>query len=172
MKAHLAYLNYVVRHKWFVFLACRKLGVPFWRSLKHDWHKFLASEWAPYVAYFYGPTVKLKDSEPDDYRYFSARAPVDLAFDRAWNMHQKRADHHWQYWVLIMDSGEIRPIQMSQIAACEMVADWFGAGRAITGKWSAKLWYFKNMSNITLHPRTREFVETLLEKTQKQFDNE
>ena len=164
MKAHLKYLKYVLRHKWFVYVAGRHLGVSIWRLFKHDWHKFLPSEWNPYVAYFYGPTVALKDTEPDDYKYWSAREPVCAAFNHAWNLHQKRADHHWQFWLITMDSGETQCLQMSEQATREMVADWYGAGRAITGKWEAEEWYLKNRDKIKLFPKTREIVEYIFEE--------
>lgn len=54
IKANWQYLKYVIRHKWFVFTACRTLGVPWWQSIIHDWTKFLPCEWFPYVRYFYG----------------------------------------------------------------------------------------------------------------------
>jgi hypothetical protein len=54
MKPHWQYLRYVLRHKWYVFLACRQLGVPLIQSVIHDWSKFLPCEWFPYVRYFYG----------------------------------------------------------------------------------------------------------------------
>lgn len=107
MKKHFQYLSYVVRHKWFVFLACLEYGL-IWRGIKHDWSKFLPSEWFPYVEYFYGkkvahPTEKvLKDGE------FVSRMitpePIQCAFDIAWNYHQKRNSHHWQYWLLTPDN--------------------------------------------------------------------
>jgi len=50
---HLAYLRYVLRHKWFVLLACWRAGL-YWRGIVHDWHKFLPSEWFPYVEHFHG----------------------------------------------------------------------------------------------------------------------
>ena len=31
MRAHLAYLSYVLRHKWYVLLECAKLGI-LWRG--------------------------------------------------------------------------------------------------------------------------------------------
>ena len=107
MKAHLLYLKYVIRHKWFVFLACLEYGL-IWRGIKHDWTKFLPSEWFPYVAYFYGkkevvPQIftfgfdgkeKLFTKVPDD---------VQSRFDIAWLHHQKRNSHHWQYWLLSPD---------------------------------------------------------------------
>lgn len=38
VKGHLAYLWYVLRHKYFVFVECCRLGVP-WRGLVHDLSK-------------------------------------------------------------------------------------------------------------------------------------
>jgi len=43
-----------------------------------------------------------------------------------------------------------------------MVADWMGAGRAITGRWETKEWYGKNKGNMLLHPETRKMVEDVL----------
>ena len=45
----------------------------------------------------------------------------------------------------------------------EMVADWAGAGRAITGSWEVSAWYAKNKEKIVLHPKTRCLVVILLE---------
>lgn len=105
--AHLKYLRYVLRHKWYVALECLKLGVPIWIAVLHDWDKFLPDEWFAYVAYFYGPKVQdggwklLVDGE-----YVPKMiAPPDVqrAFDYAWNLHQKRNKHHWQFWLLRND---------------------------------------------------------------------
>ncbi len=41
MKRHINYFKYVVRHKWFVFLAGIKLGVPIMSLIIHDWDKFV-----------------------------------------------------------------------------------------------------------------------------------
>lgn len=149
MKAHLAYLRYVLRHKWFVFVACRKLGVPIWRAIKHDWHKFLPSEWFPYVHTFYLPDGTSQYVESPE-------------FARAWRLHQIRADHHWQYHLLTWDRGGTVPLPMPCYAWMEMVADWYGAGRAITGAWGAMAWYNKVKDKIILHPTTRAQVEELL----------
>lgn len=53
MKKHLRYLKYLIRHRWYVFLECCKLGIP-WRGIVHNLSKFLPSEWFPYVERFYG----------------------------------------------------------------------------------------------------------------------
>lgn len=149
MRAHLAYLQYVLRHKWFVFLACWDLHVPLWRALVHDWTKFLPSEWGAYVHTFYAPDGSFRYEE-------------SLDFARAWNLHQKRNKHHWQAWLLTWDRGETVPLEMPLTYVREMLADWIGAGRAITGKNETPAWYQKNRANIQLHPQTRQLVEFLL----------
>jgi hypothetical protein len=84
---HFAYLRYVLRHKRYVYVACRLLGVSFWRAVIHDWTKFRPSEWGPYASHFYGPirvgdrvfvtadnmgasAVVLRDRGGDGTRYF------------------------------------------------------------------------------------------------------
>jgi len=162
---HWKYLQYVLRHKWYVFLACLRYGL-IWQGITHDWSKFLPSEWLPYAKYFY---------EHFDYQTYD-QAPKYLAglgidpfpytkqywkerFDEAWNHHQKRQPHHWQYWVLMNDSGSIEALDMPLNYCREMIADWRGAGRAITGKDDTKNWYLKNREKMKLHPNTRAWVE-------------
>lgn len=150
MKPHLAYLKYVLRHKWFVFLACLKMRVPIWQAVIHDWDKFLPDEWFPYVHTFYKPDGSKQYIESH-------------AFAAAWNLHQKRNKHHWQFWLLTWDRGETVPLEMPEIPVREMIADWIGAGRAIAGTTDPKPWYQKNCDKIRLHPTTRRLVESLLE---------
>jgi len=201
MNAHLKYLSYVVRHKWFVFLAGLRVGgIPLWRLLIHDWSKFTPAEWRPYVQSFYtnpriGETVSgvannapfkgvVLDVRPDrgqpgevaclvecdsQPRPFWAwpyeivrRIEVDAAFDRAWLHHQHANPHHWQHWLLRMDDGPTVAIEMPEHFAREMVADWMGAGRAITGRWEVAEWYAKNRERIELHSQTRTLVDGLV----------
>jgi len=149
MRAHFAYLTYVLRHKWFVFCACRRLRVPLWRAVVHDWTKFLPSEWGPYVRTFYAPDG-------------SKRYVESAEFATAWRHHQRRNPHHWQYWLITWDRGNTEPLRMPGTYAREMVADWMGAGRAITGKLDTPAWYFKNRTAIQLHPETRLQVQGIL----------
>lgn len=44
MKPHIQYLWYVIRHKFFVFQAGLRLGVPLWQLLIHDLSKFSPAE--------------------------------------------------------------------------------------------------------------------------------
>lgn len=152
MKRHLAYLRYVLRHKWFVFVAGRHVKVSLWRIIIHDWSKFLPSEWGPYAWTFYTKNGKSRYQETPE-------------FHQAWNAHQKRNKHHWQYWLLQEDSGKTFPLEMSIKYIREMVADWMGAGRAITGKWECQEWYEANKDKMILYYRTRHLVEALLRIT-------
>lgn len=157
MKRHINYLKYVLRHKWFVFLACIKLGVPIWRAIIHDWHKFLPCEWFPYAYTFYNADG-------------SKRYEENQSFTMAWNHHQKMGNHHWQYWLITWDRGNTEPIDMPSDCIREMIADWWGAGRAITGNWDAVTWYDKNKSKIILTPVTRRLTETWLYESESKFE--
>ena len=205
MKAHIAYLKYVLRHKWYVFLACRTLRVPLWQSVVHDWTKFLPQEWFPYVRKFYASEYRVGDivdfqgidgphgdsrileiasgspcydertfrlqtldgSQPKAFWTYGQNEikenlTIGWAFDNAWNHHQAWNKHHWQYWFLIEDSGEETALEMPERYAREMLADWVGAGRAITGKLEVADWYDANKEKIRLHSKTRELVEKLI----------
>lgn len=148
MKAHLKYLSYVLRHKWFVFLACLDLRVPLHQAIIHDWQKFMPIEWGAYVHTFYAPDGT-KQYQPTP------------AFDRAWLHHIHYGPHHHQYWVLRQDDGQVKALQMLDRFAREMVADWRGAGRAL-GKPDTVAWYLANCEKMVLHPETRRRVESLL----------
>lgn len=166
MRPHMRYLSYVARHKWFVFRAGLKTRAPLWRLLIHDWSKFTAAEWFPYVQNFYG--------REDEYYRQAWRVGVALraprghrlrdagAFDKAWLHHQHRNAHHWQHWLLQEDDGPLKTLPMPEKLVREMVADWMGAGRAITGKWGATDWYLANFEKIKLAPETRTQVHSLL----------
>lgn len=118
MKRHWKYLKYVLRHKWYVLVEGRKLHVPIWQLILHDWSKFLPSEWFPYARTFYTQDGK-NHYQPGE------------SFLVAWNHHEKRHKHHWQYWVLVMDSGDMVPLPIPDRHRREMLADWRGAGRAL-----------------------------------------
>lgn len=143
------YLLYVIRHKWFVFVACCQMGIPF-AGLTHDLSKFLPDELIPYAEYFYGGHPR--ENKPEW---------VQEAFDRAWLKHQRRSGHHWQAWILRFDDGGEKLIEMPDRYRDEMLADWMGAGRS-QGKPDTAAWYRKNREKIQLHPLTRVYVDGFL----------
>lgn len=134
------YIRYILRHKWYVFIVGLKYKVPIWQLLVHDLSKFLPSEFFPYMEYFYGARNQEK-------------------FDRAWNYHQKRNKHHWQYWTYTQDSGATITIEMPEKYRREMLADWDGAGIAKSGKADSKNWYIQHKDIYQFHPKTRALVE-------------
>jgi hypothetical protein len=183
MRGILAYLAYVVRHKWFVTIECWKDGL-LWRGLRHDLSKFLPSEFFPYARFFYEPDGS-KRTKRDKTGYYKPSDTGDPSFDKAWFLHQKRNDHHWQWWVFPDDGpgvehgGEwaieggwksppellykVKVFPMSDKARREMQCDWIGAGRS-QGTPSTKDWYEKNREKLVLHPDTRKAVEQWLDE--------
>lgn len=163
-KADLKYLSYVLRHKWFVFRAGLKTGAPLWRLIKHDASKFKHDEWVAYRDFFN-----------------SEKTPaVKQAFADAFRLHCKRNDHHWQHWQVINPPFTIggRNVEstgpfdyvlaMPDDAIKEMVADWMGAGRAITGDWDDIFsWYDKTKNKQTMTASTRWRVEQILGSLKK-----
>lgn len=146
LKPHLRYASYVVRHKAFVaYAGYVHTGAPVWRLLIHDWSKLTPAEWGPYVRTFYdGDNARVGE------------------FDEAWLHHQHHNPHHWQHWVLREDSGAVTPLDMPLPLVREMVADWMGAGRAITGEWAVGKWYMRSRLKMQLSLRTERQVEALL----------
>ena len=149
MMKHLRYLKYVLKHKWYVLLQCWAYGL-FWRGITHDLSKFYPSEWFAYADYFYGKKPPYQTDE------------IKQAFQKAWLHHQNRNRHHWQYWIEHKSDGMMLTFKMPDADVLEMVADWVGAGHAITGKVDVWGWYKKNMDDMYLHTETRARVETLL----------
>lgn len=157
---HLQYLHYVARHKWYVFLECIERGLIV-RGVLHDFHKFLPSEWLPYADHFYG---RKQGTQRDSTGYYKPTDTGDPAFDFAWLLHQKRADHHWQFWVLPEDSGGVKVLPMSEDARLEMVCDWIGASKAQGhgGIVGVRQWYAKHKDKMQLHEDTRQWVVAFL----------
>lgn len=152
---HLKYLRYILVHKWWVMFAAVKMRLWPWnfpglwcRLLVHDWSKLLPSEWVPYANSFYG-----------GYKWEERPQEMVHGFDMAWLRHQHRNDHHWQHWVLIQDDGEVFVLEMPLNATLEMVCDWAGAGKAITGRWKVAEWYAREKGNIVIHDETRKAIE-------------
>lgn len=160
IKPHLQYLSYMARHKWHVMRECFKNGL-YWRGLKHDWSKFLPSEWFPYVRHFYGPEDRAKRIRRDKTGYYKPTG-VSEQFDRAWLHHIHHNNHHWQYWLLVQDEDEDKTLEMPVAAVTEMVCDWRGAGRAQGHGDDLIPWYNKNKGKMQLHPRTRSSVELMV----------
>ena len=141
---YLRCLKYIICHKWFVFIACCRLGIP-WRGIVHDLSKFRPAEFFPYARYFYNSLPITK------------RIKVD--FDKAWLLHIHRNPHHWQFWLLQEDDGPLKKLPIPIKYLKEMLADWNGAGRAQSGKDNTTNWYMKNKHKIKLNNVSRLWIE-------------
>lgn len=157
VKPHIDYAWYVARHKAFVFRAGIKTGAPIWRLVIHDWSKLTPAEWGPYVDRFMrGDSGKLDKSGDSE------------AFHRAWTHHWHLNPHHWEHWV----TTEGAALRMPEPLVREMVADWMGAGRAITGRWGVADWYAQHRDRIHLHPESRALAESLIARFSRSSTND
>lgn len=112
---------------------------------KHDYSKYFAKEFEPYRKHFY----PVEGEEIDK-----------AGYDYSWNLHQKRNPHHWQYWVLIRDGGDIVPLLMPREHILEMICDWTAMSIKF-GNVPSK-WYAENKDKMLLHPDTRSVVEDFM----------
>ena len=160
VKKHLRYARYIARHKAFVGYQCFRQGL-IWRSIVHDWHKMLPSEWVPYTNHFYG-SWKLKSWMAKGKKNGKTGDP---AFDAAHGKHIKRADHHTEWWVRKYN-GYTLVLPMSPKARLEMMCDWWGVHKSLgKGGWeSVYAWYKKNGHKLTMHDETREWVDNFMEE--------
>lgn len=191
MEKYWKYFKYVIRHKWYVLIECFKKG-QYWRGITHDLSKFLPDEFIPYAKYFYaedryltclncskcsedclcvlngagvGDGSSARNIDNGRCNYFLSvgnRNIYEEKFNEAWLKHIHRNKHHWQYWLLQEDDGELKKIEMEGKFVDEMISDWNGAGLAINGVNNTREWYKKNKDKIKLNPRTRHVVETCI----------
>lgn len=158
------YFKYVIKHKWFVFIECVRLG-QMWRGITHDLSKFLPDEFIPYARHFYGYWPTYKEVSQITRNDNFTKEGIQRAFNLAWLKHIHRNPHHWQYWLLQEDDGDLKRLPMPKKYIKEMVADWKGAGRAITGinnPQECKNWYNKNKDKIRLNICTESYVSAIL----------
>jgi len=161
LRAHWAYLKVVLRHKWFVLLASRQMGVPLWIAFIHDLSKFSPAEWNAYVHHFYNPDGTKRDTRDKSGAY----NPVEQkeAFQLAW-LHHQRNPHHWNAWASIGDYGELVWLPIPEVYLREMVCDWIAAGLAYSGKADPVGWYFVQQYKINMHEDSRRRLEELLQE--------
>jgi len=164
MWKHFKYLSYVIRHKFWVGYYCFKEGL-IWRGLVHDCSKFLPSEWFAYASYFYGPKAEEHwKTRKEGSGYYKPYQTGDQKFDFCWLLHQKRNDHHWQWWVLPEDEGGVFALPMKEAAWKELIADWRGASRAQGYGDNTIAWYKEHKNKMQLHKDTRLKIEKELER--------
>lgn len=143
-----------LRHKWFVFLACRKLKVPLWQSAIHDLSRFSPKEFKAFSDKYNGNINKAE-------------------YATAWLHHQNHNAHHWEYWSfhwLPIDYGfdfyneliEENFLAMPERYIREMVADMMGASKEYTGSWDISEFMKQALPKMKLHSDTRNKLLEIL----------
>lgn len=156
-----AHFIYTMRHKWFVFLECCKLGIPI-QGLLHDLSKFTPVEFFAYSFHFFnkdGSKRGIKDKTGS----YNPMQTDNEQFKLAWFHHSSNNKHHWHYWVCVNENAEYIPMKMPKKYVLEMIADWRGAGRANNTP-DVLAWYNNNKGKMLLHEETRREIETILFK--------
>lgn len=88
IKGIIVYTLRILKHKWFVFIECLRLGIP-WRGITHDLSKFSRAEFMPYMRRL---TMPLLTGE-------SPTAEEKERFDVACLHHYHKNTHHWFSWL-------------------------------------------------------------------------
>lgn len=121
----------------------------------HDASKYDDIEYDAYNEYFYG------DKKTPE---------VEYNFDVAWNHHQKNNPHHWQYWVVLKDSGDIIPLDMDYESILHMICDWWAFSWKSGNLTEIFDWYEKNKANQTMSDKTRDILEQTLDHIKKKLN--
>lgn len=134
---------------------------------EHDESKYSKMEYEAYDNYFYRGGYSDEEGK--------------YTFDYAWLHHIHHNKHHWQYWVLIEDdgdvltsSGKVKALDMPNKYIIEMVCDWwtFSWKKSDSDGRKSSLgeiftWYDEHKDKIILSPATRTKVEKLLDAIRK-----
>lgn len=160
MNIYLKYLVRLLKHKYFVFIAGSMIGLPLWLRITHDWTKFLPCEFIPYAKNFCG----------DYSRSPVGRENANNEFLKAWLHHENSNKHHWGYWVPRSGKSANEPLEIPDVYLLEMIADFMGASRTYTGKWSISRWLGDNIQTMKFNKNTKKnFLEIMHEATFRVF---
>jgi hypothetical protein len=160
MKEYFLHIYYLMRHKYFVFVECFKMGL-FWQGITHDLSKLSPTELGPYSRMFYTDKKPIRDKTG----YYKPYDTGNEEFELAWLNHTRKNKHHWQFWVLPHDrndEGCEKIFDMPEKYALEMIADWMGAAKAQRNNHTALEWYNVHKHKLGLSTKTREFIEKKL----------
>lgn len=168
MIASFKYFWYILRHKWYVFIECCKLGIPF-RGIVHDFSKFYPSEFFPYRDRFF------VNKNSDVFRD---------AFEKSFTRHWLRNPHHWQSWGGVLYDfkkedieknrrryrdlrQQAKPnkfaIEIPMPYLKEMLADWLAMSKTV-GKHKGDTigWYRSQKHTMIMHDRSRAWLEHMI----------
>ena len=153
IKNIIKHIKLVLKHKWYVFIYCTKLGMPF-RGLKHDMSKFSPIEFWESVKYYNGKKSPI------------VIAKIENGYSKAWLHHKGRNKHHPEYWVDINAPKKTPIIPYKYVA--EMICDKLAASKVYNGKnWtkSSEIEYWNIEKNkIELNKHIEEMLTEVFEK--------
>ena len=151
MQRYWTYFKYVMKHKLELFKVGRVMGLPITRLIMHDMSKFSLFEFTEYAyGYYYDDGTQRNLHFVD----------VDLACLR----HQAVNPHHYQAWLRITDSGEIKPVPMTETYVKEMVADWIATSRTVPKALNADEYYNLIKRTPLLHSHTKYLIDVCLSR--------
>jgi len=126
------FLSYIIRHKYFVGRELIRMGL-YRQAITHDLSKLLPNEFIPNVIFTDAKNNKAKDNKTKKKKIKSEKMKeIRSSFLLSRLIHCHRNRHHYVYWR--MANGVVRTFPMPEKYIKEMVADWLGQQRAITGK--------------------------------------
>ena len=158
------HLNTVNRHRWKVFTACFKCGIPI-HGLRHDLSKYSPTEFFAGVRYFQG------NRSPNE------KEREKFGYSAAWLHHKGRNRHHFEYWCdYDTVTKQMTPVPMPKKWLVEMFCDRVAASKIYKKKayTDSSPWeYYKNARHRRMiHDDTAQSLEMLLkmlaEKGEKQ----
>lgn len=109
----------VMKHKWYVFIFCCRLGMPF-RGFMHDWSKFSPTEFFESIKYYKGTHSPITECKKHN------------GYSKAWLHHKGRNKHHSEYWY--DDRATIQTPMMPYKYVAEMICDKLSACKIYNGK--------------------------------------
>ena len=119
--------------------------------INHDSSKTHMDEYDAYDKYFYSGNRSYE---------------IVQKFNKAWNTHIHKNEHHWQHWVLINDDPKEGTIAlaMPNVYIIEMICDWWSFSWSQDKLEEIFNWYHDHKDYIILHPNTKKKVESILKQ--------
>lgn len=114
----------------------------------HDSSKFGDGEYYAYDHYFYS------DVEPDE------KAKTEFQYALLHHFHFNK--HHWQNWVMINSSQEIKPLEIPLKYIQEMIADWASFHFKKDGGSELIAWYEDHKDLQMIHDNSRKIIDAYI----------
>lgn len=83
---------------------------------------------------------------------------------KALNNHFKTSPHHFQYWVVMVNSQNFRVLEMDLIYILEMFCDWFSFAIYHNNPRETKKWFYNHEHKMLFGVKTKELICYFLDK--------